>query len=165
MLAGAIFFCLTGKKEVLLVQLYIETCLRKMLSLTKQPPILKSKGLYIECKKDIQFWSIFTDLPKEKQNPAVLLTLSTNIRECDWYIDVTGIDWKDDLQLIILNLDKIYLSYENTRAYMAFKEFYSYRSASGTNITDFFVWNEFLYWKLEKFGIALPEGVPAFFLC
>lgn len=82
MVAGDIFFCVTGKKEVL-VQLYIETCLRKKLSLTKHPPILKSEGLYIEWKKDIQFSSLFTDLPKEKQDPAVLLTLPKNICECE----------------------------------------------------------------------------------
>lgn len=45
---------------------------------------------------------------------------------------------------------------------MVFKDFYSYRRVAGTNINDLLVGYEFLYQKLQRFGITLPEGVQAF---
>ena len=59
--------------------------------------------------------------------------------------------------------DEIYLWDLNTSTYMAFKEFYSYKRDIGININDFMVCSEFLYQKLQNFGMALPNGVPAFF--
>ena len=52
----------------------------------------------------------------------------------------------------------------NTQTYLPFKVFYDYRCPSGVNITEFLVHYEYLYHKLAKYGIALPEGVQAFFL-
>lgn len=49
-------------------------------------------------------------------------------------------------------------------AYMSFKEFYSYKMAAGVNINEYLVRYEFLYQKLQKFGITLPKGVQAFFV-
>ena len=57
---------------------------------------------------------------------------------------------------IIEQLDKIVLKDSDTRAYIAFKKFYSYRRMSGVSITDFVVEFDQLYQKLD--------GVLAFFL-
>lgn len=89
---------------------------------------------YAEWKQDIGIWSIFTDLPKEKQGPAVFLSLPQNIRECVRHLAMTDIGGANGLNIIIDTLDKIYLLDENTMAYMSFKEFYSYKRAAGVNI-------------------------------
>ena len=47
---------------------------------------------------------------------------------------------------------------------MALKEFYSYERDIGININDFLVHYEFLYQKLQKFGMTLPDGVQFFVL-
>lgn len=95
-----------------------------MATLTKQPSIFQSENLYIEWEQNVQIWSMFTDLPKEKQGPEIFLTLSTNICECFQHIVVTDIGREDSLQIITDKLDEIYLEDENTGAYMSFKEFY-----------------------------------------
>ena len=56
-------------------------------------------------------------------------------------------------------LDKLFEKDVNTQTYLAFKDFYDYRRPSGVNITEFLVHYEYLYHKLAKYGIALPEGV------
>ena len=65
---------------------------------------------------------------------------------------------------IIAKLDAVYLKYENTRAYVAFKEFYEFKKASGENFSEFIVKYEHLYHKLTQYKMDLPEGVQAFFL-
>ena len=49
-------------------------------------------------------------------------------------------------------------------AHMTFKDFYSYKRTAGVNTNNFLVQYEFLYQKLCKFGITLPEGVRVFFV-
>ena len=55
---------------------------RKMASFTKQPLILQGEELCTKWKQDREIWSIFMDLPKEKQALTVLLSLHQNIGEC-----------------------------------------------------------------------------------
>ena len=57
-----------------------------------------------------------------------------------------------------------FLKDQNTRADLAFKEFYDYRRPAGVTITDFIARFEYLYHKLKQFDMKLPEGVQAFFL-
>ena len=42
-----------------------------MSSFMKQLPILQGEEFYT----DLQVWTLFTDLPKEKQDPAIFLSL------------------------------------------------------------------------------------------
>ena len=65
---------------------------------------------------------------------------------------------------ITAKLDAIFKKDQNTRAYMAFKEFYDFKRSSGVSITDFIVRSEYLYHKLQGFDMKLPEGVKVFFL-
>ena len=53
---------------------------------------------------------------------------------------------------------------QNTRAYLAFKEFYDYHRPAGVSIIDFLVRFEYLYHKLKQFDMKLPEGVQVVFL-
>ena len=53
---------------------------------------------------------------------------------------------------------------QNTRAYLAFKEFYDYHRLAGVSIIDFIVRFEYLYHKLKQFDMKLPEGVQVVFL-
>ena len=71
---------------------------------------------------------------------------------------------KNGVKTITDKLGSVFLKDENTRAYLAFKEFYDYRRPSGVNITEFLVEFEYLYHKLGQFDVQLPEGVRAFFL-
>ena len=69
-------------------------------------------------------------------------------RECVRDITAEEIGCENGVKKIIDKLDKTLLQYENTHAYLAFKDFYNYRS-SGTGITDFVSEFEYLYHKLR----------------
>lgn len=79
-----------------------------MASFTKHSPV--NEEAYAEWKQDIGILSIFTDLPKEKQGPAVFLSLPQNIRECVWHLAMTDIGGANVLNIIIDTLDKIYFA-------------------------------------------------------
>ena len=130
----------------------------------KMPPVLETEDQYLEWVNDLKIWQLFTDLEKAKQGPAVYLSLTGRAREC--IRDLTPEQLSDDngVQAITDKLDAIFKKDQNTRAYMAFKEFYDYRRTQGVSITDFIVRFEYLYHKMMQFDMNLPEGVKAFFL-
>ena len=92
------------------------------------------------------------------------LTLSGRARDCVRDLKPEEIGHVNGVKKITDKLDSLFLKDENTRAYLAFKEFYDYRRPSGVNITDFLVKFEYLYHKLSNHDVRLPEGVRAFFL-
>ena len=129
----------------------------------KTPPVLVDEDGYGEWLNDVKIWQLFTDLEKKKQGPALYLTLTGRARECVRELTPEVIGGDDGVKKIIEKLDKLFMKDQNTRAYLAFKEFYDYRRPAGVSITDFIVRFEYLYHKLKQFDMKLPEGVQAFF--
>ena len=130
----------------------------------KTPPVLVDEAHYTEWISDMAVWEAYTDIDKTKRGPAVYLTLSGKVRDSVRELTVEQLGTETGVQKIIEKLDKVFLKEENTRAYLAFKEFYDYRRPSGVTITDFLVKFEYLYHKLGIHNVKLPEGVRAFFL-
>ena len=61
--------------------------------------------------------------------------------------------------LIIGELDKVFLSDETSRAFCAFKEYYEYRRSSGDGFSEFIVEFEKRYTKVKVYKMELPEKV------
>ena len=112
----------------------------------------------------MEVWKLFTDTEKKKMGPAVYLTLTGRAREAVRDLKPADIGKETGLDEIIVKLDAVYLKDENTCAYVAFKEFYEFKRASGENFSEFIVKYEHLYHKLTQYKMDLPEGVQAFFL-
>ena len=132
----------------------------------KMPPVLVDEDGYGEWLNDVKIWQLFTDLEKKKQSPALYLTLTgrARMRECVLELTPEVIGGDDGVKKIIEKLDKLFMKDQNTRAHLAFKEFYDYCRPAGVSITDFIVRFEYLYLKLKQFDMKLPEGVQSFFL-
>ena len=109
-------------------------------------------------------WQQFTDLDAKKQGPALYLSLNGKARECARSIatDVLGSD--DGFKKLLDILDKLFLKDADTRAFLAFKEFYEYKRPYDCSVTDFIAHYEYLYGKVVTHNMTLPEGVKAFFL-
>ena len=123
---------------------YVETRLKeKRLPLLNRHQFCKVKNK----KEDIEIWSLFMDLQKEKQDPAVFLSLPQNLRECVRHLAITDIGRTDGSWVITDELDKIYLGGKHTMAYKAVKDFCSNKTAAGVNIKYILVRYEFLYKK------------------
>ena len=97
--------------------------------------------------------------------PAVYLTLTGHAREAVRDLKPADIGKETGLDEIIVKLDAVYLKDENTCTYVAFKEFYEFKRASGKNFSEFIVKYEHLYHKLTQYKMDLPEGVQAFSYC
>ena len=106
------------------------------MSSLKTPPPLTDEDRYTEWKQDIAMWELVTDLSVEKQGPAVFLSLPPNIRECVRELQATDIAKAGGVKVITNKLDTIFEQDEDTRAYLTFKEFYSFKRNSGMNISQ-----------------------------
>ena len=127
------------------------------------PPELNNDCNYSDWKYDVSVWKLFTKLEKAKLGPALFLNLKGKARECVRGISLDVVGSEGGFDKLIETLDKLYLQDENTRAFLAFKEFFEYKRKS-ENITDFLAHFEYLYAKVKQFNMSLPEGVQAFFL-
>ena len=130
----------------------------------KAPPVFNEEEDYLNWKNDLEVWKLFTDTEKKKMGPAVYLTLTGRAREAVRDLKPEDIGKETGLDEIIVKLDAVYLKDENTRAYVASKEFYEFKRASGENFSEFIIKYEHLYHKLTQYKMDLPEGVQAFFL-
>ena len=130
----------------------------------KTPPVLADEDGYTNWKQDLEVWRMYTDIDKKRQGPAVYLCLSGPARDCVRDIDSAVLGSETGVEKIIEKLDTLFEKDKNTQIFLAFNNFYDYRRASGVNIVEFLVHFEFLFSKLTKFDIVLPEGVKAFFL-
>ena len=130
----------------------------------KAPPVFNEEEDYLNWKNDLEVWKLFTDTEKKKMGPAVYLTLTGRAREAVRDLKPADIGKETGLDEIIVKLDAVYLKDENTCAYVAFKEFYEFKRASGENFSEFIVKYEHLYHKLTQYKMDLPKGVQAFLL-
>jgi len=137
-----------------------------MTSSFKQPPGFNPNGgdSYADWKNDIEIWKLFTKEDTKRQGPAVYLTLQGDARDAIRAMDKDDIAKENGVDLIIQELDKVYLKDETTRAFCAFKEFVEYRRQSGVSFSKFIVeWNQ-KYGEVKKHKLDLVDGVKGYFL-
>lgn len=133
LVARSVFFHLT---EILLVQLIWNTFEKNGFSFETGHLFCKVRTCTQNESKVYRFGR-YTDLPKDKQSPAVFLSLPPNIWACIQHLAITDISRGDGLKMITDKLDKICLCNMNMLAYMACKDFYSHRRMTRTNINNF----------------------------
>ena len=134
------------------------------MSQIEAPPVFNEEEDYLNWKNDLEVWKLFTETKKRKMRPAVYSTLTGCAREAVRDLKPTDIGKETGLDEIIAKLDAVYLKDENTRAYVAFKEFYEFKRAIGEHFSEFIVKYEHLYHRLTQYKMDQPEGVQAFFL-
>ena len=128
----------------------------------KAPPVLVDEDSYEEWKSDLHIWELYNDMEKKRQGPAVYLGLTGRARECIRDLRPDEIGAEGGVKKITDKLDTLFKKDINTQTYLSFKELSEYRRPSGMSITEFLVHYEYLYHKMVRFDIKLPEGVQAF---
>ena len=80
----------------------------------KVPPVFKeNENDYVKWKKDLQLWSVFTDLPKEKMGIAVHLSLSGRARQATSEISVEEMKSAESLDVVLKKLNRVFLQDKN----------------------------------------------------
>merc|ERR1739838_814606 len=134
------------------------------LQASKLPPVLVDGEDYLEWKEGLNVWESFTDLDVNKRGLAVYKTLRGIFRDCVSDLTLTDINSTDGVKKIINTLDKVFLKDKDTLTFIAFETLYNFRRTSSENMIDFLVHFEYLYHKMEKQEIVLPQGILAFLL-
>lgn len=131
----------------------------------KSPPVMREDISYEDWKSDIEIWSDFTDLDKEKQGSAVFLTLVGKAQQTV-RAGVTRDELKsaDGLSKVLKCLDELYKKDDTSCGFSAYEDFSSYRRSPGVSIEDYLVEFNLKYSKLKSFKMELPDGVLAYYV-
>ena len=136
------------------------------MSSLKQPPTFDpSRGdCYVDWKSDVEIWGVYTKDEKKRRGPAVYLSLVGDAREAVWSLKVADLAQDDGLDVLLAELDKVYLKEETTRAFCAVKAFVEFRRESGMNFTKFLVEFNNKYREVQKYKLDLNDGLKGYFL-
>ena len=109
--------------------------------------------------KALSIWSKFTDLAKNKQGPALFLSLEGEAQKAVLEDVITS---DSGVKHIIERLDSIYKKDELLKKYEALEAFKTYKRSSNTSMQEFL--NEFTcrYNKTKSFGTFLNNDILAY---
>ncbi|KAK6187111.1 hypothetical protein SNE40_005204 [Patella caerulea] len=128
----------------------------------KVPPVLNPTIGYESWKTEIEMWKLVTDLDPKKQALAVSLTLQGQAREKARTINVDRLNTNDGMNILITELDSLFLTDKVDLAYEAYSNFDSYRKPINISMSEFIVEFEQRYSKCVKYQMELPNPVLSF---
>ena len=106
----------------------------------KEPPVFNPDGgdSYSNWKNDVQVWSLLCS-DKKKVGPAVYISLKGGAKDAVRSIAIDDLAKAEGIDLILKELDKIYLKDETTLAFCAIKNFVVHRRTGDQTFTKFIV--------------------------
>ena len=103
-----------------------------------------------------------TDFEKDKQGPAIYMSLDEKIRKTCSDIKVKDLDSDNGVDILINKLKSLFAKYSNQAAYLAYNKFENFRRPIDMTIVDFINEFERLYNNIKKYEMELPTGVLAY---
>ena len=131
----------------------------------QQPPVFNPDegDNYEEWKNDVEIWCMLTE-GKVKQGPAVYLSLNGDARDAVRAIPNEDLKKADAVDIILAELDKVYLKDATSRSFAAIKTFVLFRRESNQSFAKFLVEFNSKYREVKKDGLDFDDGILAFFL-
>ena len=123
------------------------------------PPNLRSIEEFEDWLHETEIWQSLTDLEKDKQGPAIYLSLDETIRKTCSDIKVKDLNSDDGVDILINKLKSLFAKDSNQAAYLAYDKFETFKRPIDMNIVDFINEFERLYNNIKKFEMELPTGV------
>ena len=133
-------------------------------SYNKDPPNLNDTKSYEQWLQLLTDWSHATTLPKDKQGPALRLSLSGEAREAALQIEDKIIYSEQGLDSIITKLKDLFIKDTSHRKYNLLEEFVNYKRKSDTNMQQYIIEFENKLFKTTKYGTKWPDDILAFWL-
>ena len=128
----------------------------------KNPPIFKEEECeYEDWKKDLELWTLLTDLPKNKVAIAVHLSLSGRARQATSELSVDDLKSEDGISRLIAKLDRVYLQDENWRCFNNYLAFENCKRSEDQSIDDFLSEFDRRHFKLKECGVVIHDAVLA----
>ena len=116
----------------------------------RAPPALSESQSYVTWLKELEIWQAFTDVPLEKQGPAIFLTLEDKAREAVLELPVADIKGSDGVKNITTKLDTLYKKDEAQLGYEAYDNFEKFQRSPSMSMKDFIIEFERLLWKTKS---------------
>ena len=131
---------------------------------SKQPPTFDPENdVYENWKSDIEVWQLLVD-EKVKQGPAVYLSLQGDARSAVRHLKPADLAKDDGVNLIVAELDKVYIKDETARTFQAIKNVIEFRREAGQNFSKFIVEFQSRFREFESYNIVVPDSLKAYFL-
>ena len=130
----------------------------------KNPPKLDQHDNYENWEKALKLWRLATDVPKAKQGTAVVLALTGKARDKVLELEIEQINSEAGIDLILLELAKIYKKDTIDAAYEAFEKFIKFNRDPSMNITEYINEFEKRYNKAKSHGFTLAASCLGYFL-
>ena len=128
----------------------------------KNPPLFVETLTYEAWKEEIQMWKLVTDLSKEKQAIAVVLTLSGKAKEKAKELKSDELHKEDGTDKLFAKLDEIFKKDELDGAYEAYYKFEHFTKSEDISMMAYIVEFEQLNARVKKFNMTLPDSVLGF---
>ena len=111
---------------------------------------------FLEWIHEIEIWQCLTDLDKDKQGPAIYLSLGEKIRKTCSDIKVRDINSEDGVDILVNKLKSIFPKYINQAAYLAYDKSETFKRHIDINMVDFINEFERLHNNTKKYEMELP---------
>ena len=125
------------------------------------PTLLKAKN-YQDWLKLIKNWRKFTDLSKERQGPAIVLSLENEALDAVLELEEEQISSENGVDVIINRLDRIYKKDETLENYRALEAFETFKRPNNMKICEYLSQFEKLYNKTKSYGTQMSDNLLAY---
>ena len=133
-----------------------------MSSKLRTPPLLSEAKNYESYLKLLNVWRIATDLPKEKQGAALLLSLDNEAQQAALRVDQTTLASENGVDKVIEELNKVYAKDKTLLKYKALEDLENYKRSANTNIKTYLLEFETRLDETKRLGINWPDDIIAF---
>ena len=121
-----------------------------MSSHLKTPPTLNKGDNFENWEKAVKVWQLLTDLPAEKQGPAVLLALTGKDRDVALELPITEINAVDGCTRVLTKLGKVYKKDTVDTEFESFENFIRFKRKPNTGMNQYINEFESLYAKAKE---------------
>ena len=133
-----------------------------MSSKLRTPPRLSESKNYESYLKLLKVWQIATELPKEKQGAALLLSLENEAQQAALRVDQAVLASEEGVTKVIEELDKIYAKDKTLLKYKALEDLENYKRSSNMNMKNYILEFETRLDETKRLGINWPDDIIAF---
>ena len=128
----------------------------------KNPPVFKEGEMdYEQWKKDVDLWTLLTDLPKAKMAIAIHLSLSGRARKASSELTAAELKAETGVTTLLDKLDRVFLQDVNWRCFNNYLAFENCRREDETSIEEFLSEFDQRHYRLKESGVKLPDAVLA----
>lgn len=129
---------------------------------SRAPPILDDTTSYESWKKQVKLWQICCRLDKDQQAPSLVLSLRGKAREAGLELEVDELNSDAGMELLLKQLDGLYLKDENQQLYVCLKKFEQHKRPASQSINDYINEFERLHNKLKHYKLVYPDAAVAY---